>query len=470
MKRFLRTATALALTLALALALAACALPGGEDEATATPSDAQSDARVYTDEERAQIAAKVGDYEITKGELINEYESMLSYYTAYGLETPTAAADIESYQDYALSGMVLEKLILQQGTLLGVNPLTAEQEAEVAAQADEFFAGLIEQYESQAAGEGAENVSARALEIINETLDQNGWNMNYDAYQTWYRQYVYDQKVAALTEEAYKQAIALTDEELTAYYDEQLLAQKELFEKTPAEYVLAAEDAEMNGATPALVVPEGFVRVKAIAVTPEGEVDASYSEMTASMTALEAEYGQLSLDTAVDHSARLAEISTEYAQLKTDSEAIFTEYSAAARTALEEALEKLKSGASFDEVLLAYGEDDAYGTYEAIGQKGRLMYLGGADDTWAPALQNAVRGLEAGAYSEILSADGKLYIIQYVGPEEARTLTLDDAREALAAAAKAEKAETAWSEAQETWLNDTSLVEYFEDVYRDIGK
>ena len=57
-----------------------------------------------------------------------------------------------------------------------------------------------------------------------------------------------------------------------------------------------------------------------------------------------------------------------------------------------------------------------------------------------------------------------------VGEEPAGTKALTEVYDAVQAAALEEKAETVWSEQQETWSADDSIVTTYPEIYRSVGK
>ena len=56
----------------------------------------------------------------------------------------------------------------------------------------------------------------------------------------------------------------------------------------------------MNGGDPLLYTPEGYVRVRSIAVSPAGELSADYTTLTSELTDIEAQYGAAALKALAD--------------------------------------------------------------------------------------------------------------------------------------------------------------------------
>lgn len=226
----------------------------------------------------------------------------------------------------------------------------------------------------------------------------------------------------------------------------------------------------MNGGDPAVVVPEGFLRVKVVTVAPQEAIDETYEEKVTQMSEYEAEYGKLMLEDEKANAARLKEIKTLYDALRVETDQMYEAYMADAKAKIEEAKAKLDGGESIDAVLESYGEDAAYTEYALIAEHGRLMAQQSGADDFDDTLRNAALALADGTYSDVLQADDTYYIVYRVGTETAGTRTLDEVREAVEAAALTAEADAVWAEQEAEWDEDDSMVTYHEEVYRSIGK
>ena len=481
-----KKALSVLIAVALTLSFAACA----SKNATASASDATaSDATATADPSRDEIAVKIGDgYTITKGDIMDEYDYMVSMYSAYGMSAPTADADVESMQDSVISTLVSDKIQLYEAELLGVT-LTDEQKAEVTKQVEDQMTYYTDSFRSQAQSEGATDVEARTLEIFQEQLDAAGMDMDVDGF----RAYMTEQYTNAALKDALKSEITkditATDEEIQTYYDDLLKSQKDTYTTTPADFGAAAEDYQENGGDPMLYTPEGYVRVRSISISPAGEVSTDYTTLKDELTTLEAQYGAAALaaladkytaqgaaatDTGINVTVNDIEggaaIVSDYLTKKAAADALYEEYIKDAREKANEAYASLEAGTSFEDVLNQYGEDTIYTDYPTFVDTGLLMYIGGEDTTWNSELVKAVGLLKDGEHTAVILVDDVFYILQLVGSEPAGELSLTDAHDAVKAAVVAKNADTAWNTQLETWENDTKIVTYFEDVYRSIGK
>jgi hypothetical protein len=211
------------------------------------------------------------------------------------------------------------------------------------------------------------------------------------------------------------------------------------------------------------------MRVKTITVSPEAELSEEYTTLRTALDALEAEYGRLMLDGMEEDAERIAEIKAEYDEKKAEADELYEAYIGSAREKINEAYAALEAGKSFDEALAEFGEDDIYTTYPTFMEKGLLMRKEG-EETMDEKLVEAALALEYGEYSGIIQLDDMFYIIMPVADEPDGITPLADVYDVIKEMAASEAAEALWTARQETWNNDTALVTYYEDVYRDIGK
>lgn len=467
--------TLCALLIALMLAVfAGCSLKNE----TADGEDAAADA------DRDAVAVVVGgEYEITKGEIQDQYDYYVQLYSYYGMSAPATDEEIESMQDSVVSSLVIEKLKLYQAKQLGIT-LTDELAQQAKDQADADIESYLAEFRTQAESEGAADVEARALEIFQEELDAAEMNMDVEEFRAYLVGFYGDQMLVEKLEEQIKSEVSVTDEEVQAHYDDLLASQKETYTATPADYLAAAEEYQKSGGDPMLYTPEGYIRVRTITITPTGELSADYDTLKNELSALEAEYGKKALealgtqytagsetlpDVATSSIENAADILSQYAEKKAEAAALYETYIKDARAKADEAYAKLAGGAAFTDVLAEYGEDELYTTYPSFVETGLLMLREG-DAMWDEALVAAVLQLKPGEYSKVIQLDDMFYIVQVVGDEPAGEKPLDAVYDSIKAAALSEKAETYWNEKLDEWKNDDSATVYHEDVYRGVGK
>ena len=472
------------IAVALTLSFAACS----KSVDNASPSNATaSDATAAAD--RDTVAVKIGDkYTVTKGEITDQYDYMVSMYSAYGMSAPSADEDIEAMQDSVIASLVTEQLKLYQADQLGI-VLTDEQKAAVEKQVDDQMTAYTESFREQATSEGAADVEARTLEIFQEQIDAAGMELDIDGFRNFMLEGYTDEAVKEALKAEITKDVTATDEEIQTYYDDLLASQKESYTATPADFGYTAEDFQMNGGDPLLYTPEGYVRVRSISIAPTEEISADYTALLDELTALEAQYGAAALaaladkytaqgaessDTSINVTTGDieggAEIVSDYITKKAAADALYEEFIKDARDKANEALASLEAGTSFEDVLEKYNEDTLYTQYPVFVDTGLLMYVGGADESWNEELVKAVGLLKDGEHTAIILADDVFYILQLVGSEPAGERSLTDSYDAVKAAVLTQNSDTLWNTQLDTWLADKSIVTYMEDVYRSIGK
>ncbi len=479
-------ALAVLLAAVLMLSVMGCSLKDDES-ATATSSDAS--AAADTDDDRDQIAVKVGDdYTITKGEIADQYDYMVQMYSYYGMGTPTDDADIESLQDSIIASLVSDKIQLYEANLLGI-VLTDDELAAAEALAEEEMQYYMDSFQAEAEDEGADDVESRTLEIFQEQLDAAEMDMDVEGFRAYLLEEYTNEALKAALEEYVTKDITATDDEIQDYYAENLASQEEDYTATPANYLTDAEAYQMDGSSPVLYAPEGYVRVRSISISPADEISDDYTTLQSDLETLAAEYGEAALealaekyteagadpastqlDIAISEIDGGEALASEYVQKKAEADALYEEYIKDARAKAEEAYAALESGTAFTDVLTQYGEDDMYISYPSFVETGLLMLADGDDGTWDSQLVAAVGLLKDGQYSGIIQIDDVFYILQLVGDEPSGATALSDVYDAIQAVVTEDNADDYWSEMLESWENDTSITTYYEDVYRDIGK
>ncbi len=474
------------LAIALMLSFVGCAKKTGDvaSNSNATASDAK-----YSDKELAEVAVKIGkDYTITKGDIINQYNSMVQMYSYYGMTAPTTTEDIEAMQDNVVSSLVSEKIQLFEAGEMGI-VLTDAQKADVAAQTEEQMNYYLDSFRTQAQKEGATDVETRAKEIFQEQLDSASMDMDVEGFRDYLTKNYENTALMAALKAKVTEGITATDAEVKDYFDNLLSTQTESYTKTPADYLNAAEGYQMNGGDPMLFTPDGYVRVRSITVSPAEDVSQDYTTLKTDMDTIASQYGAAALKALADKYAKTgaaatdtsvaisaaeieggAKLVSDYLTKKASADAMYEEYVKEAREKANEAYAALESGTSFTDALKKYGEDTMYTNYPSFVDSGLLMYVGGEDTVWDAKLVDAVKQLKDGEYTAVIQIDNMFYILQLVGKEPAATKTLDQVTDAIKAQVIATNSDKLWNETLEKWENDTSVTTYYKDVYRDIGK
>ena len=458
MKTSSRKWIALLLALAMFAMLTACAL------------EEKPDKKAYSEKERSKVAVTVGGkYDITKGEIIDQYEYLLNMYQYYGMEAPIEDADIESLQDSVISDLVSSKILLYQAEQLGIT-LDDMKKAELEAELESEMQYWIDEFASQAVSEGAADIEARTEELFNNALSESNMDMDMKGYREYLSNVMEEKAILSILEEIIRAKADVGEEQIQAYYEHLLKIQEDDYSETPANYQTDSESYLMNGGNPVVFRPKGYIRVKAIAISPEEELDEDYAALREEVDKMESEYGRLMLEDAESNEERLLEIEAEYVDKKAEADEMYEDFIKDARDKINEAYTALEEGKPFDKVLEEYGEDDIYKTNPMFTEKGILMLRDGEEDINKDLVEAALALKKEGMYSEIIQIDDVFYIVLFVGSEPSKPVPLSEVYDEIEELALNEASETLWREQQETWNNDTSQVVYNDSVYRDIGK
>ena len=454
---------ALALAIVMAASLAACQLTDNGSAQNAANTAAP-------DASRDETAVSIGDkFTITRGEVEDMYNNMLTQYSYFGMPAPTEDKDIEALQDMAVELLVSERVQMYQAELMGIVVDDAMRD-QIDADTEDEFDQVRSMFREQAVSEGASDVDARTAEIFEEQLQAAGLDMGMEEYHDYIREQVEKEALVNALSEKVKSEVSITDEEIRTYYDDLLATQKETYSATPENYLQDEENYEKNGGDPILVTPDGYIRVRTITVSPAEELSADYETLTGELTTLETEFGNLSLNEATKNAKRITEIRTEYATKSAEADKLYDAYISGAREKADKAYAELQSGKSFKDVLSTYGEDSAYIDYPIFATEGLLMQKGVASSTWPEEIVKAVDKLAVGQYTPVINLDDMFYIAELVGPEAPGEIAFEDVQEEMHRLALDSKAEGYWDEQLAGWTSDEKVIVYHKDVYRNIGK
>lgn len=468
---------ALLLALLMTLSFAGCLVPEETQATDPAPSalqpEASADTSAYDPE---AVAVELGSIQITAGEIeesYNYYVSMLESY--YGVAV-TDDASISEYREMAVNDLVDYYMPMWKASELGVSLTASEQdeiEKAVAEETDQLRTDLICEYAYYYGGaaEIYEDTALLTVDQINGAMEEINAELTeyyYEGYtldqylQEQYQNSVDDRRISLLSDklrEASSDTLNVTDEQIEAWYESTLAAQKESFDADATAYIDQAESFA-NGETdyPALYVPEGILRAKVIAIAPEAERDLKIETNRAEMADLEQEYGKLALN-GVDE-ARQAEILAHYAELKAENETLEEAFLGDARKAIAKASELLEEETPFDEVMQQYNANGS--TAETL--------LMDSDDPRYGDLGFYAAELPDGMYSEPLLIDDVYYIVMPVGRLSAGAVDRAPIEDAIKKAATADASEDAWQALLDEWKTEAEAAAVrHEDVYAAIG-
>jgi len=418
-------------------------------------------------------AFRLGERVATVGELNLKYNAFVSMMAQYGMPAPSTEEEIAEYLDMMLEELLGNLSILWQADEMGVS-LSAAEMAEIDVVIDMHRQEILNEYKVNAMhAAGGDETTADPADFEEEALlaidaDIQAYygdeNMTFDSYLADYRKDLESQALTEAVRAVALEGATVADEEVQAWYDSELERHKEALAEAPIDYrtFLAQYDSgEID--VPPLYVPEGFARIALITVASEEAIDESYATNRATMAALEAEYGKLMLAGGTDRE-RLAEIRSEYAALKAETEAVYEAFSEGPKARAEEAYAMLtEEEADFDVVAGKFNKDEATDV--------RLLYQKERDDSVPEAVWTAAGELEPGAHSAILEVEGTFYIVKLVERLREGPVPLRDVKEQATAAALIERQEVVWKQRQADWLEEArEVVVRYEANYAMIGR
>ncbi|HQQ40644.1 MAG TPA: SurA N-terminal domain-containing protein, partial [Clostridia bacterium] len=172
------------------------------------------------------LAAKAGDREITLQQLENSYSNSSAYasYSGYSLDTDEGIA---AYVEYLLDNLIASNMKIYQAKLAGIT-LTDEEIAAAKESAQSNYDDTYQSFIDQATQAGASNVDAYAKTLFTNALVQNHTTVN--KLKASMLEDAENETLVAKHKTALLEGVALTDDELLQKYNDELAAQKTLFD------------------------------------------------------------------------------------------------------------------------------------------------------------------------------------------------------------------------------------------------
>ena len=366
------------------------------------------------------VVAEFGDgQQLMSDEVMEEYSDQMSVYILSGYSEAELA---ETLLDDVLRSMVGQRVLEMHAREMGLLELTQEDEAAIAAQAQEIYDEYISFYrESAVSTEGMteEEINDAAQSYLLEYQGITYESICAELEASWWEQKMYD---------AIASSVTVDDAAVEAAYEERLAEQKEAFADYPADY----EFSQMNGELIVYNLP-GYRAVKMLLIG----FDDLDTEM--SVYALSEDLADVDGSSAAQARENQAELNAYYAEPE-------------ARAA--EALEQLRAGADMDEMILSMGADEGM-----MDERQRAMgyYVAADSQMWSEAFVSAAMSLEnVGDYSEPVRITEGVCILQYLGEVPEGEVPLADVREELAKEALEEARSEAYESQIQIWLEEAN--------------
>lgn len=382
----------------------------GEDELGGA-ADAASDAPV--------VVAEYDGGQLMSDEVIRAYEEQIAGYVFSGYSEDEIASAVLSE---VMRQMVSERLMEVHAREMGVYELSAEDEAQIAAEAEAQYNEHLDRYRNFVRVDGMteEEAQGAAKAYLMEAEGTTYESILEEVREGWWKQKLCDE----LTRD-----VKLDEAALQAAYDEKLAEQKESFEAYPDDY----EFAQMNGEV-ILYNLSGYRAVQLLQLSFESDeaMDAVFA-LTNELASLDAE--------------------ADAEQIAEDQKLI-DGYYAAPEAKAQQALQELSAGAEFEALIDAYGTDE--GMRDARIRAGGY-YVAQGSPLWAEEIVSAAMGLaKVGDVSApVRTADG-VCIVRYLGDVKAGAVELDEVRDRLSAETLEEMRDDACQTQFDAWLNESN--------------
>ena len=387
-----------------------------DDELDLWNDDSLLDATLPEDTDPVVVAEFEGG-QLMSNEVIPEYNDRLTTLIFAGHSADDVAEDT---LNSVLREKAGDKLVALRAAELGMTELNEQDLAAIREQASGNYEAQLSDYIafSGEAGESRESAAKRmaeetgvTLESVTESLKQNFWTQKY-----------FDSIVKEVT---------VSDEEVQAYYDALVAAQKQTYTDYPEEF-------EYDHQTGELIVynPEGYRAVRDILI--------AFDEAASDEAAALAE--QIELGTAGEDAQ--ANLDALYAPLE--------------KTAAE-AQEKLSAGQSFAELMDEYGCDPELKN-EPMRSEG--YYIN--SDSFVNSTEYVEGSMmleQPGQVSAPLRSILGVHLVEYIRDVAPGEVPLDSVKDAVRAAALKQK-QTEYYEQQRDALLDAAQVKYYPERLR----
>ena len=382
------------------------------------------------------------------------YNTLVSQYSSYyDMADP---ANVELFRAVALENAIVEAILTQKAAEMGMSELSAEEitQAETAAQTDWSAAidNYLAYYYPDLTAESAEADIAAAEAEAEQYYNEGGYDL--DVLTAEYKKYMVLEKL----QNVMIQDAAVTDEEVEAYYQQLVAADKELYENDVAAYMAYNSQVDMmamyaamygsaNDMDYAWYKPEGFRAVRHILLPVDEELMNTYTD-------LQARFEEQQTETESETETTEAPVTAE--QVNEAKAAIF----ASLADKIEEINQKYVEGVDFDELITTYGVN-ADGTASDPGMTSNPYYeVCAASDTVyvAEFVEAAMSIPEVGGISAPYLSSFGIHIVKYLHDIPGGPVEMTDAqRQAKYEELLYSKQNDLYSAQVEAWLTEASL-------------
>ena len=441
--------------------------------AMAEPADADKDARIAELEAQvAELQAQVDAYhlkeivasfdggEVSLEEAEEVYEANVNMFAQYyGIDV--AAYGMEDMLREEVVDMLAEEAVVEyMAVQLGLG-LTDEQQAEFSEQAQQTYEDSVDSYYlTYLASQYEDEDEGRAAAA--EAVTGMGYTYEYylDALTT-----------TELVNNAYEYAtkdVAVSEEDIEAAYDENVAADETTY-ATPYQF----ESAFSSGVT-IYYTPEGYRNVKHILFKFSDEQATRYDELSAQLSALEAEQLEATAATeatpapeATEAEATetpepteapraLSEIEADIISVNAELDALYAELMPEA----EAAIERFNAGEDIDALIDELSDDNMPEVGYAVSTIAEA-----SEQAWDPAFTAGALSIEeVGGLSAPVRGVYGIHLIYYVGDIASGATPLEDVHDEVEAQALDAKISQTYADQVSAWKEELNLVTYPEHM------
>ena len=400
------------------------------------------------------VVATLNGKDLLWSDVENSYNTLVSQYSSYyDMADP---ANVELFRAVAMENTIIETLLNQKAVEMGLSELSAEEAAQAEAAAQTDWSAAIDNYLAHfypdLTAESAEADITAAEAEAEQYYKDGGYDV--EVLTAEYKKYMVLEKV----QNVMIQDASVTDEEVEAYYQELVAADKELYENDIAAYMAYNSQVDMmamyaamygsaNDMDYAWYKPEGFRAVRHILLPVDEELMNTYTD-------LQARFEEQQTETESETETTEAPVTAE--QVNEAKAAIF----ASLADKIEEINQKYVEGVDFDELITTYGVN-ADGTASDPGMASNPYYevCAASDTVYVKEFVEASMSIpEVGGISAPYLSSFGIHIVKYLhdipgGPVE---MTVAQ-REAKRAELLYEKQNELYSAAIDEWMAAANL-------------
>lgn len=456
MKRFIKT-TACILSIVFILSFcASCALYKDDKKSDAAGSDSQALADIskirekYTQEQLDTPVITIGKRTVSFSEYLDFFQEIYTYYkTNYNTDIMESAETLTKFLDLITESLTKDTVVLYEADELGLSTLSDEQKAEIKANYDKEIAEMYDYYseyvsEDESYSDDTSKSDAIEKYILDEAEYYCGEGTTIDEYMDYLYEKEEEKYLQNLVFEALTKDVTVSDDELKTWYDEHIENDTTYFKEHPADYKDECDSYETTGyisdgktSIAPLYVPEGYGRIYHILIKSDNKVSDEYTENAKKMSELADEYGEIAFDNASNgeteaNNDRLAEILTEYNNLRKKNQAELADIYNDAKAKADEAYAKLEAGEDFAKVMYEYTQDSNFKEDGAFAKKGQLISTRYTSDVdWSAEIKKEYGKAKKGEYSKVFVDSDGYHIIYHVSNEKQGKRTFNSVKDEI---------------------------------------